>query len=554
MLARLWRSIFGSGGAPGMLLQRSAMGVASTGTTMDEERAWTVPAVWAAISVIARTVASLPLHVYRRQPDGGRERVTTHPAERLLTRQPNPHMTAMSMRETLVSHVLGWGNGFALIDRLQNGNPVRLYPLHPSRVTLPEVPDRTQALEYLVDGTYLVPADLMLHVVGLSQDGVWGMSPLRLFRETLSLAKETERYGERFFRNSGMPAGVLKHPKTLGEEEHANLRRSWERLHSGSDNAHRIAILEEGMEFQAMAIDPEDAQFLDTRKFQLGDVARIFHVPPHLIGDLERATFSNIEHQSISFVQHTVGPWLRRIEQELQRKLFRDPALYAEHVVEGLLRGDTSTRFAAYHTAVSDGWMSRNEVRRLENLAEVDGLDGFLVPLNMGDVDGGDATGEPAGAGYGGGEEGEAEDAGELAERMVRLNAGQLRAELERLRRVEADKARRAIRKGEPAEKWLERFWAQHADEVCERLLPNVSAAAVGAALASGAELDETDPRLLGLLEDAGRGMRERSWTVLAGERDAAELEQLAAEDLVDLSGRIVRLVRDAGAGVEYAD
>ena len=227
----------------------------------------------------------------------------------------------------------------------------------------------------------------IFHVVGLSYDGIKGISPIDQAREAVGLALATEEFGAKFFANGARPGGVLEHPGVLKDPE--KLRESWNKVYQGSRNSHKIAVLEEGVKYKEIGIPPEQAQFLETRKFQINEICRIFRVPPHLIGDLERSTFSNIEHQSIEFVTHTVRPWLVRWEQAIYKCLLNETErqlYYARFNVDGLLRGDFPTRMQGYATARQNGWMSVNDIRKLEDMNSIDaekGGDDYLVNGNM---------------------------------------------------------------------------------------------------------------------------------------------------------------------------
>jgi len=224
----------------------------------------------------------------------------------------------------------------------------------------------------------------LLHIPGLGFDGLVGYSPIAMARNAIGMALATEEYGAKFFANGASPGGVLEHPGTLKDPK--KVRESWNAVYEGSGNAHRVAVLEEGMKFQSIGIPPDQAQFLETRKFQTEEICRIFRVPPHLVASLDRATFSNIEHQSISFVVHTIRPWLVRIEQSINRALFLESEkadYFTEFVVEGLLRGDYVSRMQGYATARQNGWMSANDIRTLENLDRIpEELGGDLYLIN----------------------------------------------------------------------------------------------------------------------------------------------------------------------------
>ncbi len=347
-------------------------------------------AVYACVRILAETVASLPLHVYRRLPDDGKERAPDHPLYGVLHDTANPEMTSFMLRETMMGHLLLWGNAYAELELTPGGQVVALWPWRPDRVRMERVNGQlwyvVRLPEWLGNVDLGVPAWRMLHVRGLSTNGLNGLSPIAMARQAIGLSLATEEFGARFFSNGARPSVVLQHPKQLSDEAYKNIQRSWESRHQGLERAHRVGILEEGMTLQQLGIPPEDAQFLETRRFQLNEICRIYRVPPHMVGDLERATFSNIEHQAIEFVIHTVRPWLVRWEQELMRALFTAPErekYFAEFLVDGLLRGDTQSRYASYATARQNGWMSANDIRRLENQNPIPGGDVYLVPLNM---------------------------------------------------------------------------------------------------------------------------------------------------------------------------
>lgn len=337
--------------------------------------------------ILAETVASLPLPVYRRLPGGGKERATDHYLYPLLHDQPNPEMTSFEFRETLMGHLALWGNAYAEMERDGAGRVRALWPLRPDRMQIKR-DDRGLRYEYnLPDGKVAVLRQTnIMHVRGLSSNGIVGYSPIRLAREAIGLALATEEFGARFFGQGSRPSGVLEHPGKLSEEAAKRLRKSWEEMHSGLSQAHRVAILEEGMSWKQIGIPPEDAQFLSTREFQVIEIARIFRIPPYLLQDFSRATFSNVEHTAISFVVHTVRPWLVRWEQSFKRDLFlpgERETYFAEFLVDGLLRGDIESRYRAYSVARQWGWMSANDVRELENMNPISGGDVYLIPLNM---------------------------------------------------------------------------------------------------------------------------------------------------------------------------
>ncbi len=356
------------------------------GTTVRPDTAMRCAAVFACVRVVAETVASLPLPVYRRLAGGGKQRAPMHPLYPVLHDQANPEMTAMELREVLVGHACLWGQAYAEIEFDGVGRVVALWPLRPDRTRAER--DEQGKIWYVTEierlGTRVaLPAYRVWHT-----QGFMGLSPIAQAREAIGLALAAEEYGARFFSNDSRPGGVLKSPKVLSKEAAERLKASWEAAHSGLSKAHRVAVLEEGVEWQQIGIPPEDAQYLETRKYQVAEIARIFRVPPHMIADLDRATFSNIEQQSIEFVVHCIRPWLVRFEQGIKRDLFseRDRAEYfAEHVVDGLLRGDVASRYQAYAIGRQWGWLSADDIRELENMNPLPDGNGriYLTPMNM---------------------------------------------------------------------------------------------------------------------------------------------------------------------------
>jgi HK97 family phage portal protein len=345
-----------------------------------------MPTVYACIRVLSETIASLPLVLYRRTA-AGRERATEHPLYEVLHEQPNPEQTAMELRELIVSHVAGWGNAYVEIEWTQAGRVRALWPLRPDRMRILRR-DGELAYEYSMPTgrTEILPWHRIMHVRGLGGNGVQGYSPLRMAMVAVALGMATEEFGARFFANGARPGAVLTHPGTLSDKAMANLKASWAGEHGGLEKSHRLRILEEGMKLEAIGVPPEEAQFLETRTFQAEEIARIYRMPPHKVGLLNKATFSNIEHQSIEFVTDTILPWLVRLEQVMQRDLLTAQERrthYVEHVVDGLLRGDTQSRYQAYAVGRQWGWLSVNDIRQRENMEPVRDGDVYLQPLNM---------------------------------------------------------------------------------------------------------------------------------------------------------------------------
>ena len=366
-------------------------GPTASGAAITETNSLAIAAVYAAVRVLSESVSSLPLKVYRRA-GRSRDTATSHPLYSVLHDQGNDIMSAMKLREVMMVHLLLWGNSFSEIQTNGRGDIVGLWPIHPGRVTARvKIIGGAPALTYEVRRDSGLPVELkqsqVLLVAGLGT-GILGKSPIQLHREGLGISVAAEKYGAKFFKNDARPGMVLTHPGVLGDEEYERVKKSWNDVHQGAGNAHKIAILEEGMKPESVGLPPEDAQFIETRKFQRNEIASIYRVPPHKIGDLDRATFSNIEHQSIEFVVDSLRPWLVRIEQAMNMQLLMPEErgeFYVQHIVDGLLRGDTKSRFESYAVARNWGWMNADDIRELENQNPLPDDQGqiYLQPLNM---------------------------------------------------------------------------------------------------------------------------------------------------------------------------
>lgn len=372
-------------------------GASASGVTVTADSARRITAVWAAIKIISESVASLPCFVYQRRQDGkGKDRQPKNPLHSLLHDQPNPWQTSFEWREMMQGHLCLRGNAYSEILYDGRGGIRALIPRHPDRMrvydlTQEPIGEQPLVYEYVPSNgpSRFLFHDEVLHMKGLSDDGLVGLSPIAEFRDTLGLSLGTEAYAARFFGNYANPGGVLTHPKTLSKDAVTRLREQWEQKHMGIENAHKVAVLEEGLTWQSIGINPKDSQLIDSRKFSVSEIARIFRVPPHMLADLDRATFSNIEQQSIEFVVHTLRPWLVRWEQRLGMALLtpkeRASGLFIEFNVDGLLRGDIKSRYDAYAVGRQWGWLSPNDVRGLENMNPRDDKDGdaYHEPLNM---------------------------------------------------------------------------------------------------------------------------------------------------------------------------
>ena len=371
------------------------LGGSTAGKAVTERSAMQMTAVYSCVRILAEAIAGLPVHLYRYTKDGGKEKAIEHPLYRLLHDEPNPEMSSFVFRETLMTHLLLWGNAYAQVIRNGKGEVVALYPLMPNKMTVDR--DSNGRLYYQYSRTsdesggrnetvILRPPDV-LHIPGLGFDGLVGYSPIAMAKNAIGLAIATEEYGAKFFANGAAPSGVLEHPGTIKDPQ--RVREAWQSQFGGSSNSGKIAVLEEGMKYTPISISPEQAQFLETRKFQINEIARIFRVPPHMVGDLEKSSFSNIEQQSLEFVKYTLDPWVIRWEQSIQRALLTTEekrTFFVKFNVEGLLRGDYQSRMNGYATARQNGWMSANDIRELENLdriPEEDGGDLYLINGNM---------------------------------------------------------------------------------------------------------------------------------------------------------------------------
>ena len=365
-----------------------SFGSSMSGKSVTPSSAIQVSAVYACVRVIAETIASLPLHVYE-STDAGSRKANEHTLYRLLHDEPNNEMTSFIWREVMLSHLLLYGNSYCQILRSGRSRIVGLYPLLPDHMSVDR--DSKGKLTYTYTTSegrmeQLNPEDV-LHIPGLGFDGVMGYSPIALEKAAIGLGIAAEEYGSKFFQNGARPSGILTHPNTV--KDPASLRASWNAAYGGSGNASRVAVLEEGMTFVPLSMPNNEAQFLETRKFQVTEICRIFRVPPHMIGDLERATFSNIESQNISFAVHTIRPWLVRIEQAINKTLIPENEkgrYYAQFNIDGLMRGDYKSRMEGYAIARQNGWMSANDIRALENLNPISAEEGgnaFLVNGNM---------------------------------------------------------------------------------------------------------------------------------------------------------------------------
>jgi len=342
----------------------------SAGINITESVALGIPAVYACIRVLTEAIASLPLLTYERFDNGDKERARGFSLFRLLHDAPNPLMTSFELRELLVGHLCLRGNAYCYIERDQ-GEVVALWPLHPDKVTV-ELQGRELVYKHQSDGAEKIyPMQDILHIRGLGADGIIGYSPLTLLRDSFGYSKAVQEYSSSYFRNDASPGGILVSPSALSAQSLSDLRQAWETGHSGKRKHHRVAILDNGLEWKSIGVSPQDSQLIESQKFSVVEIARVFRVPLNLVMDYERSTYSNVTEQNRSFLTHTLQPWLTRIEQAMMKSLLTESEkekFFIEHLTNGFLRSDTKTRYESYKIAIESGFMTVDEVRQLENM------------------------------------------------------------------------------------------------------------------------------------------------------------------------------------------
>lgn len=480
-----------------------------SGERVSPASATSLSTYYAALRAISEDCGKLPLMLYRRRPTQGKDRIPDHPIYRLIHDEPNPTMSSQAFRETLTHHAMGWGNGYAQIQR-RGPVPIALWPITPDRVSAEWVNDRTRReIVYTVRGhagepDANIPMRDMFHLHGLGFDGLGGYSIAKLAKQSLGLAMAQVKSGAAFFGNAARPHVVLKSPLPIDPGPKKNLLAAWERAYKGVENAHKTVVLEGGLDATVLSIPNKDAEWIAAMQHSVEEICRWCRIPPHKVQHLLRSTFNNISHQSIEYVVDTLLSWLNRWEAEIWRKLIprADQAdIFAEHVVEGLLRGDSVARFEGYQKAIQSGWINRNEVRSLENMNPEEGLDEFLEPMNMETVgedgsngnDGADGKdgqdGQPGNDGSDGkagrdGAPGPAGPPGEPGARVVDLNAIDALIESHtpllaeaygRVLRVEAEKAERACKRSDLGT-WAAKFYPGHTEAVRGALVGPIEA------------------------------------------------------------------------------
>lgn len=361
------------------LLSNTAAGISVT-----PDLAKRVAAVYTCVRIIAESVASLPLNIYRRLPNGGRELAFDHPSYSLLHDSPNRFQTSYEWREMMAGHLALRGNAYSQIRSSNSLAVAELWPLHPDRVRPIQLESGDIVYQYRpkTGGEQIILAQDMLHFRGFSDDGVKGDSVIEENKEVIGLAMAAEQFGATFFGNGSTIGGVLQHPKGLSDQSYDRLKKSFGEAFQGSRNSHKPIILEDGLTWQAIGVEPDKAQFLETRKFQISEIARMFRIPPHMLADLEKATFSNIEQQSLEFIRDTLRPWLVRLEQRMNADLLSAKgrsAYFIEFSVDGVTRGDSAARTAYYNALFNMSAICANEVRAREGLNPIEGGDVYYV-------------------------------------------------------------------------------------------------------------------------------------------------------------------------------
>lgn len=358
-----------------------------TGVMVNERSALNYSAVYCATRILADTLMQIPLLIYKREKNNGRSVADKHPFYPILHRRVNSGMTSARFRQTLQGHLTLWGMAYAYIERTVGGKIIGLKPIRPDLMHI-EVHEKELVYEYhpLHGAPQKIPRNELLVIPGFGFDGIRGYSVVSLARESIGLGLATEEFGARFFANGAHMGGIIEHPALLGPDAAQHLEKSVNEMHQGLGKSHQLMVIEEGAKYNPISIPPEDAQFLQTRQFQTVEIARWFNVPVHMLKDLERATFTNIEHMGIEFVTYTMGPWLTLWETELEVQLLTEREqedYYVEFNVSGLLRGDTKTRYEAYKMGRDAGFLSINDIRQKENMTVIPGGDNNLEPLNM---------------------------------------------------------------------------------------------------------------------------------------------------------------------------
>ena len=455
----------------------------NTGRNVSPDTAMQSTVVFACVQIRADTIASLPLHIYKRLNPTGKEKATDHPLYKVLHERPNPEMTAKDFYSTMQLHLDLRGNAYAEKVYDNGGRLSELWPITPTRIRV-ERDKRTQQLKYTVtlpdSGEMIFGSDKIFHHRGLGGDGIMGYSKIKMAREAIGLSLATEEYGARFFGNGAKPSGILEHPgKLSGVNAKGNIRNSFEKEHQGLTKAHRLMILEEGMKYHQVGLSQEDSQYLQTRNFQGIEICRIFNIPPIMVGlENKSSTYASAEQFFLSFEKHTIRPELVGWEQRFRKELFDEDDIehFAEFLVTGLLRGDIASRYNAYSIGRNGGWLSVDDIRELENMNPLPDEQGkvYLIPLNVIPAD----------------QAGKMNDKGKMPEKMPEeeeeipmKKKKQMGRAFQRLfqdatnriiKRERADVIRQSRKKQskEDFEKWLDEFYEEHKEFIKRNISP----------------------------------------------------------------------------------
>lgn len=448
--------------------QRSLAGVSVT-----EESALTFVPFWAAVSLIADSVGMLPLPVYRTTATG-REKHYNYISYGLLNKSANPYLDSFNFRRTMTLLAVAFGNAYAEIERSDAGLPVALWILPPQLVTPTlqtiklagtDIPILMYNVSIAGKQETKILGDDIIHIRSLSTDGIFGRNPVKLFRDNIGVGIAAERYGARYFAGDCMPKGGIKVPTGLTDEQLTAFRKSWREQYGGVENAWRIPLLEGGMEWVKLSDSNEDSQFLETRKFSVMDVCRMFRLKPHMLGEMEKSSYASVEAQGIEFITYTLMPIMRTWEAEINNKLINSPdnSIYAEHLLEGFLRGDTLTRYQSYAVGRQWGWLSVNDIRQMENKNTIENGDIYLEPVNMVEAGKSPVPVEP-------------QSQSNEQKALVRMaHTGLLEDIAGRIVRRHTGAVRTALKQN----KSLDAVWTEQADFMRQSLLPAVRAYAV---------------------------------------------------------------------------
>jgi len=537
-------------------------GKSQAGIRVDERSMTALDTVWACVRAISEDIAKLPIRVLRDKDDGNFELLRDHPTSRLLNLKPNTDpCSAISLREAQLWNAQLWGNGFWEIERSNAGKPIGLWWMEPACVKLRRLSDGRIVYEHTgVNGrvTTLEQEDVF-HLRGPTRDGVVGLSVIAQAKESMGLALAAQRFASQFWSKGAQPGGVLEHPGVLKEPAKKGLRESFQKLHGG-ENAGSIAVLEEGMKYHALTMPLEDAQFLETRQFSVAEICRWFRISPHKVMDLSRATFSNIEHLSQGYVDESLTAWITRFEQEAQVKLLgpSETSVRFKHVTAALIRGDMKSRYEAHQISRLGGWRSANEVRRLED-EETIGPEGdtYMVPMNMVRADQlgedpknpSDSTSNdhPPADPKPSADSNPSQRTADVLRAVGQAQLAVVEEALDRVLRLEADKASRAHKRGELAA-WSKEFYANHVDHVRAAIFPAIEAAGLAAQAVStitpdGKWVGAFALRMATIHVNMSRSQASAptpdfsDWLGPRAERDAKEFTNDLADELVRVYG-----------------